>query len=111
MNVQNPALPLRVLIAAFGLIAVGALAVSVVFVVDDQRDDRKLLEQRAEARVATCEKDVKFAEAHNRLVVALATADGTREIPPALQPRVDNQLVTVPDCTPEGLERFYGGRK
>lgn len=100
------------------LIAVGALAVSVLFVAQDRDDDKRteqqldaILEARTEARIATCVKDTKFAEAHNRLVMALATGGGEREIPPEVQPKVDEQLVAVPDCTAAGIKKFYGGDK
>jgi hypothetical protein len=104
--------------AACAFIAAGSLAVSVIFVLDDRSDDRKtdeaihqILEQRTESRKNTCEKDLKFANAHNRLVIAIATGAGTHPISPELQPKVDEQLVKVPDCSPAGVKAFYEGTK
>jgi hypothetical protein len=89
----------------------------------------QLLVQRSEARLNTCIKDKRFAEAHNAFVTAdtasdnaflllLATSAGRREIAPEDQPIVDAQiaennrvrdsnLVPVPDCSPEGITAFY----
>ena len=88
-----------------------------------------VLAQRTEARINTCLKDKKFAEAHNRKVVAdadkanafivlLATGGGRREIRPEDRALVDNEIaennqlrdeniVEVPDCTPAGIKAFY----
>lgn len=66
-----------------------------------------VLAQRTEARLYTCLKDKKFAEAHNKLVMALATGGGRREITAEDQPLVDEQIVPVPDCSPEGIAQFY----
>lgn len=103
---------------ACALIAAGSLAVSVLFVLQDRADDRRtnaqleqILQTRAESRLINCEKDAKFALAHNKLVMALATGGGEREIPPEVQPKVDEQLVTVPDCSAQGLADFYKGDK
>lgn len=86
---------------------------------------KQLTVQRTEARIQTCKKDLKFANAHNRLVerdkglvLAIATAGGQRPIPPDVQPIVDAELaqydqnlVEVPDCSPAGIKAFYEGDK
>jgi hypothetical protein len=121
----------RLVLAAVTTIAGGSLALSLIFVLDDAADDREvqstvdeIIAARTEARAVTCEKDRKFAEAHNALVardneflIVLATGAGEREIRPEDQPIVDEQiaannrnLVTVPDCSPEGIKAFYEGR-
>lgn len=88
-----------------------------------------VLAQRTEARLYTCLKDKKFAEAHNRYVVSdakrdndfldvLATAGGQRAPRPQDIPIIETQkaennlgrdenLVAVPDCTAEGIAKFY----
>lgn len=140
MNVQNPLLPGRIFTGAVALIATGALAVSVVFVIDDQRDDRdvqaaidQILDARTESRVGNCLVLKGFAEGHNQLVnddadsdkefiITLATSGGTREVNPDSQPIIDSEfakieqqrrdnLVAVPDCsTPAGIKGLYGGK-
>lgn len=89
--------------------------------------------QRTEARKNTCEKDLKFALAHNKFVnddadgdlafvVTLITAGGTRTPTPETQTlaeaefeKIEKQrtenLVAVPDCSPEGIRLFYEGDK
>lgn len=96
-----------------------------VFVIDDWRDDRAfddrqeqleraiddIVATRTESRVAACENNLRFAEAHNKLVMGIATSAGTREIPPSLQAAVDEQLVPIPDCSPPGIIDFYEGSR
>ncbi len=87
----------------------GALAVVAVLLFCGLlwRNIRDIEQTRTEARVAACVKDKKFATAHDKLVIALATAGGTRPITPDIQPKVDEQLVPVPDCSPAGIAAFY----
>lgn len=90
---------------AVALVAIVALAVYGWWSNNARIDD--VIAARTESRVAACTNNQKFAEAHNKLVLGIATGAGTREIPPALQPAVDEQLVAVPDCSPQGIVDFY----
>lgn len=71
-----------------------------------------VLAQRTEARVNTCLKDKKFADAHNGLVLyfaALGEKDPTTD-PGLLADFKAKNLVPTPDCTPEGIAAFYAGQ-
>lgn len=106
------------------LIAFACIVVMTVFILDDARDDREqrkgiakaqeaielILEQRAESRLNTCLREKKAAEAHNKLVIGIVTQAGAREIPLELVDEVEEQLVTVPDCSPQGIKDFYEGQ-
>ena len=117
----RPSIPWRtVALAAIG-VAVASLGMTVVsaFIAVDANGSAEkaqtavdeVIATRTESRKNTCLKDMKFAEAHNRLVIGIVTAAGTREIPPNLQSAVDEQLVPVPDCSPAGILAFYEGTK
>lgn len=81
-----------------------------------------LVEQRTEGRLIACLKDKRFAEAHNALVeshnefvMILVTGGGEREPSPqalaaveAERIRNNRNLVSVPDCSPEGLALLPG---
>lgn len=100
---------------ACAVIAVAAVTVAVILglAVSNTASDAKdavhqVVAQRTESRERLCEKDKRFAEAHNRLVIAIATDAGTHPIDPDVQAAVDANTVTVPDCTPTGIAKFYG---
>lgn len=109
---------------ACAVIAAVALIVMAVFVSITQRqidtiekaaaDAQEAVElvvaQRNEARETVCLKDQRFAQAHNRLVMALATGAGAHEVRPEDQAAVDANTVPVPDCSPQGIEDFYAQR-
>ncbi len=63
--------------------------------------------QRAEARVTACEKDKRFAIAHNNLVnFFLSVPDNDPD--PVLRKRFeDENIVPVPDCSPAGIAATY----
>lgn len=81
-----------------------------------------LIEQRTEGRRLACEKDKRFAlghnalvESHNEFVLILVTGGGTRKLNPQTQALVDAEvarnnrnIVSVPDCSPEGLALLPG---
>lgn len=72
----------------------------------------QLLAQRIEARVNTCFKDKKFADAHNALVLyfaALGEKDPSTD-PELLADFKAKNLVPVPDCSPAGIAAFYAGQ-
>lgn len=100
------------------LIASACLVAMVVFGVVTNRtanhakeSTEAIIQQRTESRVRLCEKDKRFAQAHNRLVIAIATDAGSHAIAPDVQAAVDANTVTVPDCSPAGIAAFYAGKK
>lgn len=121
MDPSDPSKRWRVIAKAAISIAIASLAVTVVtaFVAADANNAAakaqaavdQVIEQRTESRKNTCENNRKFAEAHNKLVIGIVTAAGTREIPPSLNEAVKEQIVPVPDCSPEGIREFYEGAK
>lgn len=92
-----------------------------------------IVSTRTESRIQNCIKDKKFAEGHNKFVnddadgdraflLTLATSGGRQEIRPQDQPIVDQEiakiekqrtenLVPVPDCSPQGIEDFYAAQE
>lgn len=109
---------------ACAVIAAASLAVMGVFVVVTQRqvDEVKqaaadsqeavdlVVQQRTESREINCLKDQRFAQAHNRLVYALATGAGTHPVRPQDQAALEENTVDEPDCSPKGIKDFYDGR-
>lgn len=74
----------------------------------------QLLVQRTEARVIACEKDLKFAQGHNNLILYFANLPASPNDTRSPEERAAliedfkmKNLVPVPDCTPEGIKRFY----
>lgn len=103
---------LATIIGLGALLGIGIFVLAVQRAANDSQDAvDQVVAQRTEAREATCVKDKRFAEAHNRLVIAIATGGGTHEIPEETQAAVDANTVDVPSCTPEGIRDFYEGGK
>lgn len=89
------------------------IAVAATFIASDANSNADTLRtQRTEARVVSCEKDKKFAEAHNALVNFFLSIpeDPADPSPPGLRDRFrDENIVPVPDCSAEGIAMFYAG--
>lgn len=122
---------LKLAFAACVLIAAASLAIALVSVniATTAKDNAAaIVRVRTDSRVAACQKDKKFALAHNALVRStvdrniqfldlLATSGGRQQVRPEDQAIVDEQIaayksdlkniVRVPDCTPAGIAAFY----
>lgn len=108
---SNRILKVAVAVLAVLVLLLGFAAARANTAADDAKDAvGQVIAQRTESRENVCQSNKGFAEAHNKLVIGIVTQAGARPIPPDLQDEVDEQLVPVPDCTPEGIEAFYEGR-
>lgn len=103
---------------AGSLIGVGFLVGIVLFLNATNRAVDGVIEQRTEARRVTCEKDHRFAEGHNNLILYFANlppSPNDSRTPEQRAALIEDfkakNLVPVPDCSPEGITDFYEGRK